>query len=67
MPFPHHHWSPSSPVPADNLGWWSDLESRNIEELMKEKGETVTRGVLHIEGQEQEQEQEQVNIHPGNS
>ena len=54
------------PVAADNLGWWSDLKSRNIEELMKEKGETVARGVLHIEGQEQEEE-EQVNIHPGNS
>ena len=52
------------PVPADNLGWWSDLKSRNIEELMKEKGETVARGVLHIEEQEQE---ELVNIHPGTS
>lgn len=35
---------------ADNLGWWPDLQSRNIEELLKERGELVGRGTLDVVG-----------------
>ena len=38
-------------VLADNLGWWSDLQARNIEELLAERGEVVRRGVVHVEGE----------------
>ena len=38
-------------VSADNLGWWPDLQARNIEELLAERGEVVRRGVVHVEGE----------------
>jgi len=35
---------------ADNLGWWPDLQARNIEELLAERGEVVKRGIVHVDG-----------------
>jgi len=35
---------------ADNLGWFTDSEDRTIEDVLRSKGETVTRiGNVHVE------------------